>query len=154
MTEYSNQGTDLLDFGTLTTSVNLNLGSVAVQSIHANRTLKLNSASTFENLTGGSGNDILTGNTLNNVLVGGSGNDTLNGARGNDSLFGGLGDDIYVFGVAAAPEADVVNELPAEGIDRLSFTSLSTAVVLDLVAHGRAEHSHESNSAVEFRQHV
>jgi Ca2+-binding RTX toxin-like protein len=132
VTEYSSQGTDLLDFGTLTTSVNLNLGSTAVQAIHANRTLKLNSATTFENATGGSGNDILTGNTLNNVLVGGSGNDTLNGARGNDSLFGGLGDDIYVFGVAATPEADFVTELPGEGIDRLSFTSISTAVVLDL----------------------
>lgn len=132
VTEYSSQGVDLLDFGTVTTLVNLNLGAITVQAVHTNRTLQLNSAITFENIAGGTGNDILTGNTLNNVLLGGSGNDTLNGSRGNDSLFGGLGDDNYVFAAAATAEADSVTELPGEGTDRLNFTSITTAVVLEL----------------------
>jgi serralysin len=61
--------------------------------VHANRTLKLNSASVFENIAGGSGNDTLTGNLLANILVGNAGRDTLNGSGGRDILIGGLGLD-------------------------------------------------------------
>ncbi len=138
VTEYANQGTDRLDFGTLTTAVNLSLASRAVQGVHTNRTIKLNSPidspNTFENATGGTGNDILTGNAVANVLVGGSGNDTLNGAGGNDSLLGGLGDDIYVFGLATSSEADLVTELSNQGTDLLNFSSLTTPVVLNLAS--------------------
>ncbi len=47
----------------------------------------------FENVTGGSGNDIISGDNNANVLNGGAGNDTLNGLGGNDTLNGGAGDD-------------------------------------------------------------
>lgn len=50
-------------------------------------------ASQFENLQGGSGNDILSGNTADNLILGGPGNDTLAGAAGNDRLDGGGGTD-------------------------------------------------------------
>jgi serralysin len=93
VTEAASAGTDTLSFSTLTTGVILNLGTTAVQTVHANRTLKLNSASVFENISGGSGNDTLSGNSLANILVGNAGGDTLNGGGGRDILIGGLGLD-------------------------------------------------------------
>ena len=132
VTEYPNQGLDLLDFGTLATPVVLNLGSDAVQSVHVNRSLKLNSAITFETIIGGSNNDILTGNTLNNVLNGANGNDILNGASGNDTLDGGTGSDTYMFSPAASAEKDVVIESFDQGTDRLHFGTLATPIALNL----------------------
>ena len=93
VTEAPNRGTDTLSFSTLTTNVRLSLGTRAVQTVHANRTLKLNAGSVFENLVGGSGNDTLRGNSLANILVGNAGDDTLNGGGGGDILIGGLGLD-------------------------------------------------------------
>ena len=130
--EYSNQGGDYLDFGLLSNPITLNLGSSAVQSIHTNRTLKLNSSTTFDHVITGSGNDVLTGNTLSNIIFSGSGNDILTGGAGNDSLFGGMGDDTYVFGTATTAEVDSVIENSGEGVDRLSFASIATAVSLSL----------------------
>jgi Ca2+-binding RTX toxin-like protein len=74
--------------------VSFNLGVAVVQTPHTNRTLKLNSGVAFENVIGGSGNDILTGNSAANVLVGNAGNDRLFGNDGRDILIGGLGLDI------------------------------------------------------------
>ena len=93
VTEAANAGTDTLSFSTLTTDIILSLGTTAVQTVHANRTLKLNSVAVFENLAGGSGNDTLTGNSLANILIGDAGSDTLNGSGGRDILIGGLGLD-------------------------------------------------------------
>ena len=132
VTEAVNAGTDTLSFSTLKTNVVLNLGTSLVQAVHSNRTVKLNAASTFENAIGGSGNDTLTGNSLANALTGNSGNDRLTGNGGNDSLSGGLGDDTYVFGLASAAEADAVTEGANAGTDTLSFSTLSTDVVLNL----------------------
>ena len=47
----------------------------------------------FENITGGSGNDVLAGDGLGNLLDGGSGNDMLLGLGGEDLLVGGAGAD-------------------------------------------------------------
>jgi len=55
--------------------------------------------SNFENLRGGSGNDVLVGDGLANVIEGGAGVDTLHGNDGNDTLRGGNGDD-SIFGGA------------------------------------------------------
>ncbi len=102
VTEVSGEGTDTLNFSGLTTAVTLNLGTSLIQTVHTNRTVKLSSSATFENITGGSGDDVLFGNSANNVLnggagrdivVGNSGNDTLNGEAGRDVLIGGLGLD-------------------------------------------------------------
>ena len=132
VTEATNAGTDTLTFSALTTDVVLNLGTSAVQTVHANRTLKLNSAATFENAIGGSGNDTLSGNSAANILTGNAGHDRLTGGAGNDSLIGGLGDDTYIFGVASAAEADTVTEATNAGTDMLSFSTLTTSVVLSL----------------------
>ncbi|REJ52268.1 MAG: subtilase [Microcystis aeruginosa DA14] len=88
-------GIDTLNFAATTTkTINLNLGSIAAQTVTAgNLTLTLASATAFENVIGGSLNDNIIGNTLANSLSGGAGNDNLNGGAGNDTLTGGLGKD-------------------------------------------------------------
>ncbi len=100
--EVSGQGTDTLNFSAMTTAVTLNLGTSLIQTVHTNRTVKLSSSATFENITSGSADDVLFGNSAGNVLnggagrdivVGNSGNDTLNGDSGRDILIGGLGLD-------------------------------------------------------------
>ena len=130
--EYTDPGIDALTFSALSSQVNLSLGSTSVQASHVNRTIKLNSSSTFENLTGGNGHDVLTGNSRNNVLIGGPGNDTLTGQTGNDTLAGGIGDDTYVFSTASTPEVDNLSESTGQGSDTLSFASMTTAVNLNL----------------------
>jgi ELWxxDGT repeat protein len=132
VTENANEGTDTLSFAAQTTSVTLSLGTTAVQPAHTNRTVKLNSISTFENLIGGSAADSLTGNSLANTLTGGAGDDKLNGTTGNDLLFGGLNNDTYLFGGSAPGEADQLTENANEGIDTLSFTAQTTSVTVNL----------------------
>ena len=105
VTEVANAGTDTLNFGTLTTAVTLNLGSTAIQTVHTNRTLKLNSTATFENAIGGSGSDTLTGNALANMLNSNAGHDILVSNAGNDQLLGGAGRDILIGGLGR----DVLN---------------------------------------------
>ncbi len=93
VTEAANQGNDTLDFSALVIDVTLQLNITSVQTVHTNRTLKLNAGSTFENAIGGAGNDTLTGNASANVLVGNDGNDQLVGSNGRDILIGGNGFD-------------------------------------------------------------
>lgn len=130
--EFTNQGIDTLSFAALTTDVKVSLGTTTIQNLHANRTLKLNSISSFENANGGSGNDTLNGNLVNNRLTGNAGNDRLTGGQGSDVLIGGLSDDLYEFGIANAEEADVVTEVPDQGTDTLSFATLTFDVKLSL----------------------
>ena len=132
MTENANEGTDTLNFATQTTGVILSLGTTAIQPVHTNRTVKLNSLSTFENLIGGSAADSLTGNSLSNTLTGGPGDDKLNGTTGNDLLFGGLNNDTYIFGGSSAGEADQITENLNEGTDTLNFAAQTTSVILSL----------------------
>ena len=93
ITELAGGGTDTLNFSSLTMALTLNLGLNTVQSVHSNRTLRLNSTAVIENVIGGSSNDTLTGNSIANVLVGNAGNDTLIGNNGRDILIGGQGLD-------------------------------------------------------------
>ncbi|MFO1004056.1 MAG: hypothetical protein U0936_27375, partial [Planctomycetaceae bacterium] len=99
--ENTNEGVDTLSFATQSTDVILDLSSTAVQSVHQNRTLKLNSGGTIENVAGGSGNDRLTGNVLANRLNGGHGNNILIGLDGSDILEAGNGRDILIGGRGA-----------------------------------------------------
>ena len=127
-------GTDTIDFTSTTSSaVSLNLANPATQIVHpTNLSLTLDSATTIENIVGGSGADTLTGNSLGNSLKGGPGDDRLNGGGGSDLLFGGLNNDTYVFATATAAEADQVTENTNEGIDTLNFAALTTSVALHL----------------------
>ncbi len=94
-----NEGVDTLNFAYLTASVVLNLGSTSVQTVHTNRTLKLNSLSTFENAVGGTSSDTLLENTLANRLTGGLGDNILVGMEGDDILEAGNGRDILIGGL-------------------------------------------------------
>lgn len=125
-------GTDTLDFSATTTlRVTVNLGATS-QSVSANLSLNLGSATTFERVIGSMLNDILTGNTLDNVLTGGPGSDTLAGLAGADTLIGGAGNDIYVFDADAALGSDVLDE-SGGGIDTLDFaTTTAQALSVDL----------------------
>jgi Ca2+-binding RTX toxin-like protein/subtilisin-like proprotein convertase family protein len=116
VSENANEGTDRLDFGAMTTGVQVDLllataigtDDLGFRTIN---TLAAGMGLNIENLTGGSGNDDLFANNSANVilggggiddlrgrsdddiLTGGAGNDTLDGGMGNDALTGGLGND-------------------------------------------------------------
>jgi serralysin len=141
--ETAGGGTDLLDFSSTTTlAVVADLGNTAPQVVNGNLTLTLSASDAFENVTGGSLNDVLTGNTQFNVLTGnagsdtltgGDGNDTLVGGAGNDTLTGGNGNDLYSFTANSALGSDTVTEAAGGGTDLLDFSSTTTlAVVADL----------------------
>lgn len=132
--ESDNEGIDALSFASLTIPISLDLGSLAAQNVHSLRTLSLSSGMSVENAVGGSGNDVLSGNQLNNTLTGNLGNDVLCGAAGDDTLVGGSGDDTYKFEPAATTEADTISEAQDGGMDTLDFSSLSTAVTLNLAS--------------------
>ncbi|MFO0827155.1 MAG: hypothetical protein U0572_03310 [Phycisphaerales bacterium] len=83
-------GTDTADYSTSDTAVTVNLAVTTAQNTGGAGTDTL---SGFENLTGGSANDILTGDANANVLTGNAGDDVLSGAAGNDTLYGGVGND-------------------------------------------------------------
>jgi Ca2+-binding RTX toxin-like protein len=128
--ELANEGSDLLDFSSLsaTVPVTANLSSTTTTlATHTNRTVKVTAVTSlpfFENIIGGAGNDIITGNANANRLEGRAGNDSLTGGAGNDQLLGGSGDDVYLFG----------SELANEGTDRLDFAALTatTSVTVNL----------------------
>lgn len=125
-------GRDSLSFAGSTDGVTVNLGTTAAQTVNSRLTLTLLTASVFDDLYGGSGNDSLTGNALPNLIRGGAGDDVLNGQSGSDDLGGGEGKDRYVFHNAAAPETDRVEELAFGGVDTLDFSILTTAVTVNL----------------------
>jgi Ca2+-binding RTX toxin-like protein len=85
-----------------------------------------------DQLEGGAGNDMLFGELGNDLLRGNAGNDILEGGEGYDRLVGGTGDDVYVFGAATENQIDTIVELVGEGIDTLDFSSLTTAVTVNL----------------------
>ena len=104
-------------------------------------------------LTGGGGDDLLDGGDAKDLLyggdgsddlVGGAGGDLLDGGAGVDTMRGGLGDDTYVVDDAA----DVVTELPGEGIDRVraSITYILGAEVENLQLTGSGNINGTGNS--------
>jgi VCBS repeat-containing protein len=66
-------------------------------------------------MVGTLGNDAFLGTIYQDVLYGGAGNDFLDGNLGADYLVGGVGNDTYV----VDDLADVVVELPGEGVDTI-----------------------------------
>jgi Ca2+-binding RTX toxin-like protein len=85
-----------------------------------------------DQLEGGDGNDLLFGQLGNDLIRGNADNDTLDGGEGYDSLVGGTGDDVYAFGTATVNQIDTIVELVGEGVDTLSFESLTTGVTVNL----------------------
>jgi Ca2+-binding RTX toxin-like protein len=96
-----------------------------------------------DQLDGGLGNDLMLGGNQDDFLIGGGGDDYLKGEAGNDflaggdgfnTLVGGIGNDMYIFGTATTNQVDTVVENAAEGTDTLNFSSLSTAVTVNLTS--------------------
>ena len=129
-------GVDTINLDLTTTvdlALNLNVSAVqVVEPANLNLGLELLPANGFENLIGGSGNDILTGNTLANTITGGPGNDTLTGAGGNDSLYGGTGDDKFVFNGVTSAESDYIAEYFNQGTDTITFASMPINISMSL----------------------
>ncbi len=84
--ELANNGTDRLDFSATNAMLSIDLGRTDTQTVSPNLNLKLNADSTFENVIGGSANDVIRGNTANNVIDGGPGIDTIEGLGGFDTF--------------------------------------------------------------------
>ncbi len=84
-------GNDTLDGTNITTALTIDMVAGTLRGNSGNGTT--DTIRNFENVTGGSGNDVITGDTGNNVLRGGGGSDTLNGGAGDDTLYGDAGDD-------------------------------------------------------------
>ncbi|MGK9259421.1 calcium-binding protein [Sinorhizobium meliloti] len=85
-------GNDTADYTDKTQSVVVTLMGATPATVFVNGVAE-DTISNFENVYGGSGDDVLTGDDRNNVLRGEAGNDILNGGDGDDSLFGGAGND-------------------------------------------------------------
>ena len=112
-------GTETISFVGTSADVSVNLGLTTPQVINAQLTLTLVSATTFDNLIGGSGNDSLTGGTGVNTLTGGA---------GDDMLIGGSGNDVYVLDTDADNGTDTIDEFGG-GLDTLDFTLTTTRVI-------------------------
>ena len=150
LVEQAGQGTDTISFSSVTSNIKMYLASNGIQNVHLNRLLQINSGTNFENMIGGSGFNDLVGNAQNNVLtgqgnpdslVGNGGNDTLIGGGGNDSIVGGegsdfmdggSGNDLYTFNTASTAEADSILELDNDGIDTLTFSTVTDNIALSL----------------------
>ena len=133
-------GTDTLSYGTDTAGVNVDIGLNTATGGDATGDI----IDRFENVTGGSGNDILKGTGGDNVinggdgadrlsgrtgadeLIGGAGTDTLNGGEGNDILTGGGAADVFIF--SGPGDDDTITDFQV-GIDTLKIYGLTSADV-------------------------
>jgi len=93
-------GTDLLDYSSSVSGVTFPLTDPSTIPMAMGSTDNL--AATFENVTGGSGNDTLSGDSSGNVISGNGGDDTIVGGAGADTLSGGSGTDLLDYSLAPA----------------------------------------------------
>ncbi len=107
-------GTDTLDFSKTTSGVTVDLSNNNVQPVNQKLDLTLTTGDKFENLIGGTGNDILIGSTSPSTLT------------------GGKGDDTYVFKPGGG--AVTIVEKANEGTDTLDYSKYDTPIVVDLSA--------------------
>ncbi|WP_449325417.1 putative Ig domain-containing protein [Sphingorhabdus arenilitoris] len=144
-------GIDTLDYSSATLAMNINLTTNSATSTGETDTIY-----NFENVIGGSANDLITGNWTVNILTGSAGDDRLTGGSGNDILYGGTGFDTAVYtgnrseysivtsgGIMSVVDSmswrdgtDVIN-----GIERLLFAggqtlSITSPIILDLDGNG------------------
>lgn len=98
-----------------------------------------------DQLFGDAGNDTLFGVDGNDSLVGGAGNDQLFDEAGNDTMVGGGGNDLYEFLAAGAVlNNDVISEAGGQGLDTLDFSSIASAIVIQLNTATVATHTNRT----------
>lgn len=86
-------GNSTLDYSALSKDVKVNLQKHTATAVGG-------IVSGFENVNGGSGNDLIVGDDKQNILHGGQGNDVMVGGAGLDFMFGEAGDDLMIGGTA------------------------------------------------------
>jgi Ca2+-binding RTX toxin-like protein len=97
-------GIDRIDFSALTSDLAVSLSTHTATSSEVAAIL-----ADFENITGGSGNDMLTGDSSANAINGASGNDIMRGMAGNDTYYVNNAGDIVDESVAGSNGFDRVN---------------------------------------------
>lgn len=141
-------GTDIIDLRGLAGDASLRLDTTGTQTVNATHlSLKLTSASSFENILGTAYADTLIGNAKNNTLNGYGGDDYLFGLVGNDTLYGGdgrdrlygnqgddvlqgqAGNDYFVFSGSNLGHDRVYD---TSGTDMLDFRGLAGSAVVSL----------------------
>jgi Ca2+-binding RTX toxin-like protein len=134
LTELPGQGTDELFFGdTKHNSVGIDLSQIHAGGVIVNpfsgpfTILTLSATNTFENVTGGGGNDTLAGNSEDNVFTGGGGKDTF--------IHHGAGDGI-----------DVVTDMSFQQGDQVSFVTGGNLEASDLTLDATATHLRDVSS--------
>lgn len=105
-------GNDMLTYASDTAGVTVNLTNNTASGGEADG----DTISAFENVTGGSGNDVLIGDAGANQLLGGHGNDVILGGFDNDWIGGGAGND-FIRGGAGADKL-----IGGGGSDRFFFS--------------------------------
>ncbi len=117
-------GSDTLDYSNYTTAVKLNLalGTATGKFTYAG----------FENVIGGTANDILIGDDNDNKLMGGAGDDQLTGGGGNDSLMGGDGNDIYYF----SDNWGIDSISDSKGSDTVDFSAAQQDLIFNINIDG------------------
>lgn len=107
----SGGGIDTIDFSAgLTRGVSVNLALASTQSVNDNLSLSLGSATTIENVTGSTRDDVISGNALANTLS------------------GGTGADIYLFDADGPLGSDRLTETGGD-TDTLDFSSTTSVAV-------------------------
>ncbi|WP_210247285.1 endo alpha-1,4 polygalactosaminidase [Blastochloris sulfoviridis] len=108
-------GADTLDYSTDTSGVSVTLIYGAAAWVSGGEA-EGDIATLFENVVGGTGNDVLTGDSRANHLVGNDGDDILIGGAGSDTLIDWSGNNTFIGGAGA----DIMSG-SAEGIDTVSY---------------------------------
>ena len=130
-------GSDEVDFSQVTDAVTFDL-STGNNAPFAGLTILLMdaaeaiNAANFENIAGGTDDDILRGNASDNTIQGNAGADRLFGGEGNNQLVGGAGSDTYEF-LPNSTQNTVVEDADASGgNDVLDFSANIHGVEIDL----------------------
>jgi Ca2+-binding RTX toxin-like protein len=133
--EAAGQGTDTLNFSSLSAGVSVNVAMTATQTLNSSLTLLLSDPAAIDNVLGSMYDDTLIGNVLNNTFSAQAGNDYLEGGAGDDVLIGGTGSDTYVFSGSGDLGSDRVSENSGDaGTDVLNFNGLDAGISLDLTS--------------------
>jgi Ca2+-binding RTX toxin-like protein len=116
-------GTDVLSYAGETAAVTVVLGAAG----------GTDSATNFENVIGGDGDDDLTGDIGSNQIDGGPGADVLHGGGGTDTLNGDAGSDTIS---GDDVPGDTLSGGGGAGTDVLSYAGEGSAVIVNLAGGG------------------
>jgi Ca2+-binding RTX toxin-like protein len=133
VTEYLNEGNDLVQVAIATTNGIYTLGANVENGTLTN--------TVAFSLTGNDLNNSLTGNAVANTLRGGAGDDILDGLGGSDTMVGGVGNDTYIANVSTDNVTELTTDVGTDTVQAAATYSLNTvnaAGVENLILTGTA----------------